>query len=256
MFAPKTFEIFSPRIYPLRAIAATWRLINNKADTAQVYRVTSSLDGPSIERKFQTFKASPEGRAYLENPRELREVMANRDWLRSLPEGSLGRAYLDFVENEGLSVEGFQQEMDESGERYDIAGPERQKFMYRMRHTHDLLHVLTGYGRDMIGELSLLAFTRAISGSRALKLITAMGQVKASRIFNGYPVGDALREGHRLGRETKALFLQPWEELLTLPVGEVRQRLNIGRPEIYLSFKDRAANTDRDYRSVLTGEAA
>ena len=256
MFQPETFEIFTPRVYPLRALAATLRLINNKEDTSQVYRVTSSLDGPTIERAYQIFRSDPMGAEYLANGRELRDVLSDRDALRKLPENSFGRAYLDFVESEGLSPEGFQTEMDGSGEVFDEAGPERQKFLYRVRHTHDLLHVLTGYGRDMIGELCLLAFTRRISGSRALALIVALGQFKAISVFKGYPVRAALKEGGQLGLATERLLLQRWEDLLPLPIETVRERLNIGRPEIYLSIKEKAATRDRDYRQTLTAAEA
>lgn len=252
MLQPARFEIFTTRSYPLRALAATLRLIHNKEDTSQVYRVTSSLDGPTIERSFQVFRADPRGVAILAKPRELRHVLADREWLRGLPEKSLGRAYLDFVESEGLSPEGFQQEMDESGETFEKAGPDRQKFIYRLRHTHDLLHVLTGYGRDMIGELSLLAFTRSLSNSLALGLIVALGQFKARQIFKGYPVSGALKEGGQLGRAAGSLMLEPWEELLTMDIEEVRKRLNIGRPEIYLAIKEKAAQRDIDYRDELT----
>ena len=50
----------------------------------------------------------------------------------------------------------------------------------RTEETHDLWHVLTGYGRDTFGEACLLAFSYAQTGNRGIGLI-ALGGILAVR---------------------------------------------------------------------------
>jgi hypothetical protein len=47
-------------------------------------------------------------------------------------------------------------------------------FRNRMRDAHDLTHILTGYGRDPLGELCLLAFMNRHSKNLGQLLIVAM----------------------------------------------------------------------------------
>ena len=45
---------------------------------------------------------------------------------------------------------------------------DRDWFYARLRDMHDLWHVLTGYGRDLAGEATLLAFTHAQTRNRGI----------------------------------------------------------------------------------------
>jgi ubiquinone biosynthesis protein COQ4 len=88
---------------------------------------------------------------------------------------------------------------------------------------HDLWHVLTGYRTDGHGEMYLLAFGRAQGmRGRALTLFTGVGA-----LLGGAAVRRAMREAWRRGRRSACLVVQPWEELLALPLEEVRERLRI-----------------------------
>ncbi len=72
--------------------------------------------------------------------REDAQIAARYRALAGYPEGSLGRAYADFITGNGFSFPG------EKG-----SPPEFIIF-------HDLTHVLSGYGTDPQGELQVLAF--------------------------------------------------------------------------------------------------
>lgn len=246
------YEPFGTKVRPLKAMAALRRFLRCKEATHEVFRLISALDGPVAERKFKAFKASPVGERVLSEKSDLSAALANRRALSSLPVGSLGRDYLEFTLREGLSPEGFQKEMDESGENFTRAGEDRQRYIYRVRHTHDLFHVLTGYGRDFIGELSLLAFTRQHSHSRALILLILGGYLKSRRDYPGIPIWSCIREGAKLGKASGDMFNADWETLLTKPTGLVRQTLNIGVPRRYLAIQNAADTLDRRYREELS----
>jgi ubiquinone biosynthesis protein COQ4 len=252
----KTFEMFEQRRFPLQAIDAILRVYRNKEATYEIYRIMGALDGPAVERHFQAFAASDTGRHVLAAKRDLKTLLDDRDRLASMPEGSVGRAYVDFVTREGLSAEAFQAEMDSSGEVFDKAGEDRKRYLHRIRHTHDIVHVMTGYGRDLVGELSQLAFTRPQNDSDAFLLIMIFGYFKCLQEYPGLPLRKCLAEGRRLGRQCKNLLHADWEALMPRPLEEVRDYLNVGVPSLYLSVKDRAAEVDRRYRERLATEPA
>lgn len=251
-----SLETYSPRTRPLKALAALWRFLRDKEATHEFFRIVAALDGPVGEQRFQRFAATELGARVLAEKIELRDALGDREALAALPEGSLGRAYLAFITHENLSAEGLQAEMDATGERFSRAGPDRRRYIYRVRHSHDLFHVLTGYGRDFVGELAILAFTRAQTGSRALRLVIAAGLFKGWREYPGLPVLACVREGARLGRAAGDLLTADWEALLALPLPEVRRRLKIGVPARYLAVQSSADAVDRRYRERLALQAA
>ncbi|ADM08384.1 putative uncharacterized protein [Parvularcula bermudensis HTCC2503] len=259
------YQAYSQHRRPLSALAAVARLIKNKEDTAQVFRIIAALDGPSLNTAFERFAESEQGRHYLKTRPCLRTALMDHEWLASLPAESFGRAYYDFISKEGLSADGLQHEMDHSGERFDEAGPDRQYFAYRIRHSHDLFHILTGYGRDAIGEVSVLIFTVHSSSkasadekqvrSYGISLIAALGRLKIRREFPNFPVEKCLAEARALGDAARPLTLAPWEDLLDQPLEEVRARYNIARPQTYLSIKDSISAADEEYRDRLAAAA-
>ena len=102
---------------------------------------------------------------------------------------------------------------------------------------HDLWHVTTGYGRDSLGELSLLAFTYAQEKNRGIGAIVLygyriMGKVTRELNFN-IDLRDVVKEGYKLGKEASFWACADWENLLEKPITEVRTILKAGKPELY-----------------------
>lgn len=56
-----------------------------------------------------------------------------------------------------------------------LAGQRYAGVSGRMRDTHDLWHVLTGYSGDVLGETALLGFIFAQTGNPGVALIIALG---------------------------------------------------------------------------------
>ena len=107
-------------------------------------------------------KASPQGRALLEARHDVLSVIADRDALRALPDGTLGREYCRFAEENQLFPEMLAAEVraarSETGGQVPDATPDAAYLHDRYRDLHDLWHVLTGYGTDMAGEWGIIAF--------------------------------------------------------------------------------------------------
>ena len=211
-----------------RAGRALGALLRNPDDLPQVFTLIESMSGTAPHRLYLGMKRRPTGARLLREQPDIVPMLADRDALRALPDGSLGRAYLAFVVSEGISPQGIR-DASIVGE----AGPRRTKaFQYvhqRMRDTHDLWHAATGYKGDVVGELALLAFTLAQNWNSAVAVIILGGLLKG---LGGGELGVVV-DGYRRGRAAEWFPAQDWESLLALPLDEVRRRLKVGAPRAY-----------------------
>lgn len=216
------------RIQPLKAWRAIQALIADKEDTAQVFKVIDALGGGADERLFLRFANSPVGRQIIAEKRNILATLSDRDSLSRLPEGSLGRTYYEFMSGENLTADGLVEASEVVPDRDNL--PEAARlYRNRQRDTHDLWHTSTGYGRDGLGELCLLAFTYAQSQNRGIGAIVLFGLRAVSRdLPKGIGIGRAVREGYRLGKQAKRLPEADWEGMLAMPLADVRKALNIG----------------------------
>ena len=225
---------------PLHALVSVFRLIRNKEDTRQVFEIIQALSGDSGRRLFKRFTATPYGRRVVSEPIRLEQVLGDRERLRQLPEGSLGRTYLAFMEGENLTPEGLLEAASEAG--IDFAGesqfPEMQRLFLHLDVSHDLWHVLTGYGRDALGELCNLVYTRQQTWNPGFKLIVMIGFAAQKLEQPFQPIQKALAEAKRNARATNWVLEYDVEELLPLPLAEARKRLGIAEPRIYNAIPD------------------
>ena len=221
-----------PRFDVPRAGRALATLLRDPDDLPQVFTLIEALSGFAPHRLLIGFRRSEAGVRLLREQPDIVPRLSDRDALRALPAGSLGRAYLAFVESEGITPEGIRTASLEGythGERPDA-------FAYlhlRMRDTHDLWHAATGYRGDVLGELALLAFTLAQNWNTGVALIVVAGLIK------GFGAGHAavVLDGYRRGRAAAYLPTQDWEALLALPLSEVRARLHLGETPVYTAVR-------------------
>ena len=213
------------RLRPLEAAKAVRRLLNNPDDTAQVFVIFRAMRGGSAQKTFRRFAASTTGAAILRD-RSLLAALEDSATLAGLPEGSVGRAYADFMVGQNLSADGLVQ-ASQSWEQ-DTVPPEVNLFRERMRDAHDLNHVLTGYGRDPLGEICLLAFMYAHTGNLGMAMIVVMGLTRVPKAAR-----PAVLEAWRHGRKARWFPGQDYEALLPRPLTVARRELSIADPVRY-----------------------
>ncbi len=220
---------------PLHAFISVMRLLRNKEDTRQVFEIVQALSSGSAKKTFRRFTDTDYGRRVVAEPVKLEEILSNREALRAMPEGSLGRVYLDFMEGENLTPDGLIDAAEEAG--LDFRGEtqfeEFRRLFLHLDVSHDLWHVLTGYGRDALGELCNLVVTRRMSKNNGFRLIVFIGMIAQKLERPGTPIIKALNEAGEMSRAMAWLPAIDIEELLPLPLSEVRRRLNISEPAIY-----------------------
>ena len=202
------------------------RLLADPEDTSQIFVIFRALRGRSGIRAFAGFKSSETGRRVLAERRVLLDVVNDRAYLAALPQGSVGHAYLDFMESENLSADGLvmaSQEWEKEKLPADV-----EPFRNRMRDSHDLTHILTGYGRDPLGELCLLAFINRHSNNLGQLLIVAMSWSRMPPKSRA-----AVIQAWRDGKKARWMMALDYEALLARPLEDVLRDLRIADPSRY-----------------------
>ena len=214
----------------------------NPDDTAQAIRAIGAMAGNSPERCFKRFARSKRGMRILYEELELYDILSDLDRLGAMPEGSLGHAIWTFYTTEEISAQGLRGASEAAvGEKGFFHGnDDRARFARRLRELHDVFHVLTGYGRDMRGEIACLAFTYSQTkntgiGYVALKVLRGAG-------WNS-EMGRVIRQGYWRGRHADWLIDQDWEALLPLPLAQLREDLGVGEPPEYEHLRSAGAPT-------------
>ncbi len=219
---------------PLKAWRHMQTLLADREDTEQVFHIIEALNGRSFERNFWKFVASPAGRKQLEDRSYLPPLLDDHRWIHDLPAGTVGRAYVDFMEREGLTAQGLVDESLKFRTRAQEHDDDMLWYGNRLRDTHDLFHVLTGYGRNTLGEASLLAFTYSQQPGLGIIFIAFMGcRSIAKQAPEGVRVMDCFWEGKRNGAAAAKIVEQDIMALLREPLADARARLGIAAPVKY-----------------------
>jgi ubiquinone biosynthesis protein COQ4 len=203
------------------------QLLADPDDTAKAVELFHALGRNQFERAFQRLRADPCGRRLLAARPELLAALGDRAALERLPEGSFGRAYLEYLDDNGFApgaLVALNRDVEarlDAEEGIPALDPARAWFRDRTILLHDLLHVLSGYGTDDVGEATLLAFSLAQQPGPAGALLALGAALEVGRELGL----DWLRydfRAWRRGRRARWLAALPYEELLPLPLGTVQ----------------------------------
>ena len=219
---------------PLKVLHHYGKLIEDKEDTEQVFHIIEATKGKKSHRQAWDFIKSVEGQRLMSEQAVIPPMLDDHSRWADLPENSVGKHYIRFMKREGLTAQGL---VDES---HKWAPPEKRPhdqtewYFDRLRDTHDLFHVLTSYGRDALGESSLLAFSYSQNHNKGIFFIAYAGAHQIKKVTGTKaPLFASIREGQRLGKAAAKLAHLDVEALLHEDIEEARARLNVGTPEIY-----------------------
>ena len=222
-------------------------LIKDKENTAEVSPIFESLPWRGAYEAAVAFLSTERGQAIRANEPSLVAILDDHAALRKMPEGSLAHAYCDFMEREGLSAQGLVEELDKYRRPDQYFNDQADWYFQRVRDTHDLMHIISGFGRDALGEQCVLAFTYSQQPALAHLFLGYAGALEiAKRDPVKVPVLRAVREAQRMGKACPRLIEQPILELLAKPLDELRAELGIMPPHYYhqAHAKWRAAGID------------
>jgi ubiquinone biosynthesis protein COQ4 len=197
------------------------RLLRNTHDTTQVFILGIVVNARHVGPLLERFDREGGDRLRAEQA-SLDSRSVDFDALRRLPADSLGGAYARYLDENGLDPDLF---------TAPPGVPEEVRYLaQRIRQTHDLWHVLTGYRPDVPGELALQAFTYAQLGMPSAKLIATFGT-----LFRSPWTLPAVLDGYARGRAARFLATVRFEDHFSTPLADVRVRLGI-RPKHAAAF--------------------
>ncbi len=206
-----------------RGLEALRKLMDDPDSTKYAFELVDAVDPDANERHLGRLRKHPQGRRLLEEHRRLADLLCDRETLVRMPEGSFGRAYLEFIEKNHLDPAGLielRNSLDPRG------SPDERWIRDRALLMHDLWHVLTGCDTSDEGEAELLPFSWAQNGSRALALLTLGTAYYASKASLLALQRRMLRSWRR-GRRAAWLLALPYEELLPQPLEDVRRSVGL-----------------------------
>lgn len=203
----------------LKALRGFITLVRDPREIDGVFTISDALRTPAdVQPMVDWFRRDPTGRRALdERPR----LDLDLDRLGRLPPGTLGRAYADHMNGNSFDPKGFPNLP--SGNAVDFVSA-------HLYDTHDVWHVVTGFGTDVAGELGLQAFYLAQFPAKLGVTLLAAGMLNTLGP-RGFDDRDRrMREvvrGWMLGRTSRPLFGVRWDDLWALPLAEVRARLGV-----------------------------
>jgi len=224
-------RMVSTKLDWMHALKSLQRLLADKEDTRQVFEIMRALNGASTANGYKKLLTTVEGGKIAYAREEFADKLMDDAWLDSMPDGSVGAAYRDFIRAENLSAEGLADVSREG--RGDIDEPHPYAwFGRRTRDVHDIWHILSGYHRDALGEACLVAFSYAQTKGLGWALI-AFGAASRARKDRSHPYVKAIWQGYKRGKAAKWLLGEDYERLMAEPLDAARERLGITPPTIY-----------------------
>ena len=219
---------------PIKVLHHFRKLVADKEDTEQVFHIIEATKGKRSHRQAWDFIQSPEGQRFLRDEVDVPAMLDDHDRWADLPENSLGRHYMAFMKREGLTAAGLVAESHKWAPPESLPQDLTQWYFDRLRDTHDLFHVLTGYGRDALGETSLLGFSYSQNLNAGILFIAYAGARQIARMTGTRaPLLSAVREGQRHGKLADKIAHMDVEAVMREDIDEVRQRMNMAPPTTY-----------------------
>jgi ubiquinone biosynthesis protein COQ4 len=209
-------------------------LIKDKENTAEVAPIFEALPWRGAYSAAVAFLSTDRGQEIRRSEPSLVVILDDHAALRKLPVGSLGHVYCDFMEREGLSAQGLVDELDKYRRPDQYFSDQADWYFRRVRDTHDLLHIISGFGRDALGEQCVLAFTYGQQPALAHLFLGYAGALEIwKRMTVKVPVLRAVREAQRMGKVCPRIIEQPILKLLARQLDEVRAEFGIVEPHHY-----------------------
>lgn len=213
-----------------RALRALGGAIRDPDRTDLIGEFIAATSGSSGAELYDALMADPEARAILEEGRDLKAALSDRDALAAMPSGSLGRSYFEWTAQRDFDAEGIADAISKQVPR-DLGGP-FPTLASRVVDQHDLWHVLNGWDSDIHGELHLLGFSHVQLGGRGWLILARLAVFFLSSAGRA-DSADYLKNAMARGRKARTLAGVDWEAMLPLPLTEVRSRLGIDEPVPY-----------------------
>ena len=218
------FAILARRFASLRMAIRFVNFVNNPESLSKIIGLADGIAGSPLSRQMVNY--------LLDNP--TMDALIIEHWrpapialevLETLPPSSLGYIYSRHMRRQGLSPACV---IDTS----PITSSHEYIF-HRVRETHDIIHVLTGFGIDAAGELGIQGFILAQIRS-PLALFFIFGGILAT-MKNQLPLDKLLKSlarGFELGLQAQCVIACKLEDGWDRPLVDWQQELGLSASQI------------------------
>ncbi len=208
-----------------KLLALVDRVAGVAIETNNVFDIEDALkDSPQMQQCLERVSQDPASAQLLEERYMGKEF--DLEELLKLPRNSLGWTYASLLKAMNYDPQFYRLREIQSDSDY---------VTHRVRKTHDLHHVLTGFSFDDYGELGVISVTVSqinypafivIDLISALLIYLSGKQKEGIDNYLGYSF-DVASLGIQIGRQAQPLFGVKWEEALDRPLEEWRSELGI-----------------------------
>ena len=207
------------RLQSLRLLASLATFLKNPGSLDSVFAVANSVkDSPLAEQMKRHLLIHPQFSALVKEGWRPKAIDLTE--LQTLPDGTLGRCYADQLISQGITPDTL---IDPSPVSNDA-----DYITHRLRETHDIIHVLTGFGIDGDSELGLQGFNLAQTRSPLAVMLIFGGMLAA--LQDDEPLAPMLRamaRGFQLGLDADLVIAHKLEEGWDRPLQDWRQELRL-----------------------------
>ncbi|MCY1078072.1 Coq4 family protein [Archangium lansingense] len=178
-----------------------------------------SLNANVYASLVQQFQRGEEGRRLLSERPSLQGKELDLTAFERMPEGTLGHEFARYYRDNKIFP--FETTLELENDIHFISK--------RYRETHDLLHVLTGYGTDVVGEMELQAYVLGNLGLRTTAFVLLNGTIGLLKTPQS-SIGRSeylqrLWAAFRRGRASPQFLSVRFEDHWETPVATLRARL-------------------------------
>jgi ubiquinone biosynthesis protein COQ4 len=205
----------------LKTIKAVLILFSGSNEVGPVYDIEDGLKHTGVMKYAVNHMLSQPGVVQIALSQYIAPI-PYLEALKLLPPGTLGREYAEFVTRNGFDPNFFRKMQIQDISSY---------LLLRLRQTHDIWHVVTGFDVNVPDEIGLKAFELAQTRRPVAGVLVTGGFIKsflASKDVNIMLA--AIGRGYRMGLQSQPLLAQKWEDQWEKPLIEIRTELGILHP--------------------------
>jgi ubiquinone biosynthesis protein COQ4 len=210
------------RLSPMKMLhlSTTWiKLVRDPRDLDQVFHMADKLNDPALmDEIMESLKEHPRAiEAFKARPRR---GAVDLEALAALPEGTLGRAFADFLAEADLDPNDLPELPADDDASFTLA---------HLYETHDIWHTVAGFKSDVAGEVGLLSFYMAQFPGRLspMLLSAALMNTAGSAMDDKDARMDQIARGWTLGKQADRFFGYDWAAEWERPLAEIRVELGI-----------------------------
>lgn len=203
----------------LSLIKGSIGILVNPEHTDSVFDIEDGLRQLAVTRELFNFTTQEPEVISLVRERYLKPV-PNLNRLRNLPEGSLGRAYARHLDDNNFDPNYYRKIEVRNDTDY---------ILMRIRQTHDIWHVVTGFDTDALGEIAIKGVELSQT-HRPMAAVICAGGIFRYMLKQPAEFGkciEAIAAGYSLGLKARPLLGVKWEEMWDRQLDELRASLKI-----------------------------